>query len=164
MDSASDAMVQEKKKPEELVKWNEYEALRDTLYKRIDAAVEKSDDSLREELNTLDLKIEAAATQQSVDILQEAVNNLTRQITNLATMVQQGQVPPNANNAANLQGGRGGVATRRVPLENNREDDGLGKPKFSIPTLTCDTEDVEEYLMWELKIEKLWRKIGRAHV
>ena len=147
MDSASDAIVQEKKKPEELVKWNEYEALRDTLYKRIDAAVEKSDDSLREELNTLDLKIEDRASQQSVDVLQEAVNNLTRQITNLATMVQQGQVPPNAHNAANLQGGCGVVAARRVPLEINREDDGLGKPKFSIPTLPCDTEE-----------------IGRAHV
>ena len=144
----SDVDVQAKKKPEETVKWNEYEALRDTMYKRITAEVEKSDDSLREELNTLDLKIEAAATQESVNVLQEAVTNLTRQIANLTTLVQR--APPNANNAAdldargNVQGGRGGYA-RRVPLENNREDDGLGKPKFSIPALTCDTEDVEEY-------------------
>ena len=183
MDTASDVDVQAKKKAEEVVKWNEYEALRDTmykkisaeveqsddslrkelksLYKKISAEVEKSDDSLREELNTLDLKIEAAATQESVNILQEAVTNLTRQIANLTTLVHR--APPNANNAAdldgrgNMQGGRGGFAAWRIPLENNREDDGLGKPKFSIPVLTGDTEDVEEYLMWELKIEKLWR-------
>ena len=38
----------------------------------------------------------------------------------------------------------------------NREDDGLGKPKFSIPKFE-GSPDVEEYLTWELKIEKLWR-------
>ena len=38
----------------------------------------------------------------------------------------------------------------------NRDDDGLGKPKFSIPRFEGST-DVEEYLTWELKIEKLWR-------
>ena len=109
MDTASEVIVQAKKKPEETVKWNEYEALRDTMYKRIAAEVEKSDDSLREELNTLDLKIEAAATQESVDVLQEVVTNLTRQIANLTTMVQQQrQAPPNANNAADLDG-RGNI-------------------------------------------------------
>ncbi|XP_014751732.1 uncharacterized protein LOC106865663 [Brachypodium distachyon] len=38
----------------------------------------------------------------------------------------------------------------------HRDDDGLGKPKFSIPKFEGST-DVEEYLIWELKIEKLWR-------
>ena len=42
---------------------------------------------------------------------------------------------------------------QRVPLQ---KDDGLGKPKFSIPRFE-GTTDVEEYLSWELKIEKLWR-------
>ncbi|KAK1628942.1 hypothetical protein QYE76_003257 [Lolium multiflorum] len=36
------------------------------------------------------------------------------------------------------------------------EEDGLGKPKFSIPKFEGGA-DVEEYLTWELKIEKLWR-------
>ncbi|KAK1620455.1 hypothetical protein QYE76_025972 [Lolium multiflorum] len=36
------------------------------------------------------------------------------------------------------------------------EEDGLGKPKFSIPKFEGGA-DVEEYLSWELKIEKLWR-------
>ena len=86
-----------------LFKWNEYEALQDTMYKRIAAEIEKSDDSLREELNTLDLKIDAAATQESVDILQETITNLTRQIANLTTLVQQQrQALPNVPNAADL--------------------------------------------------------------
>ena len=41
-------------------------------------------------------------------------------------------------------------------VPQNREDDGLGKPKFSIPKFE-GSPDVEEYLTWELKIEKLWR-------
>ena len=78
MDLSSDVDLQAKKKPEEVVKWNEYEALIDTIYKRISAEIEKSDDSLREELKSLDFKIEASATQDLVDLLQEAVTNLTR--------------------------------------------------------------------------------------
>ncbi|KAK1628250.1 hypothetical protein QYE76_002565 [Lolium multiflorum] len=35
------------------------------------------------------------------------------------------------------------------------EENGLGKPKFSIPKFEGGS-DVEEYLPWELKIEKLW--------
>ncbi|KAK1677603.1 hypothetical protein QYE76_038451 [Lolium multiflorum] len=47
------------------------------------------------------------------------------------------------------------------PLEatvflHNRKDDGLGKPKFSIPKFERGP-DVEDYRTWELKIEKLWR-------
>ena len=60
------------------------------------------------------------------------------------------------------QGGRGGgpiPQARRVPNapENYREDDGLGRIKFSIPPFSFDNNDIEEYLKWELKIEKLWR-------
>jgi hypothetical protein len=43
-------------------------------------------------------------------------------------------------------------AARRVPAQ---DDDGLGKPKFSVPRFE-GTPNVEEYLTWELKIEKLW--------
>ncbi|KAK1595677.1 hypothetical protein QYE76_018379 [Lolium multiflorum] len=45
------------------------------------------------------------------------------------------------------------IGARRVPQQ---QDDGLGKPKFSIPRFEGGT-DVEEYLTWELKIERLWR-------
>ena len=39
---------------------------------------------------------------------------------------------------------------------NQPADDGLGKPKFSIPKFDGSL-DPEDYLTWELKIEKLWR-------
>jgi hypothetical protein len=38
----------------------------------------------------------------------------------------------------------------------HRDEDGLGKPKFTMPKFMGST-DVEEYLNWELKVEKLWR-------
>jgi hypothetical protein len=38
----------------------------------------------------------------------------------------------------------------------HRDEDGLGKPKFTMPKFVVST-DVEEYLNWELKVEKLWR-------
>ena len=41
-------------------------------------------------------------------------------------------------------------------VPHHRDDDGLGKPKFTIPTFTGST-DVEEYLNWELKMDKLFR-------
>ena len=53
--------------------------------------------------------------------------------------------------------GRGWVPVgraQRLPLQ--AADDGLGKPKFSIPSFEGST-DPDEYLTWEVKIEKLWR-------
>ena len=41
MGLSSDVDVQAKKKSEEVVKWNEYEALRDRIYLRISAEIEK---------------------------------------------------------------------------------------------------------------------------
>jgi hypothetical protein len=38
----------------------------------------------------------------------------------------------------------------------HRDEDGLRKPKFTMPKFMGST-DVEEYLNWELKVEKLWR-------
>ena len=38
----------------------------------------------------------------------------------------------------------------------NGDDDVLGKPKFNIPKFEGSIE-VEEYINWELKMEKLWR-------
>ena len=158
-----------------MVKWNEYEALRDHLKKQID----KSDEEWRAELQRVDLKLDATATQESVTNMQESITTLTREIADLATFVQR-RYPqendnasvhggnPHGNEGADFDGGRGErghvaahgrgfhAFARRVPMpENNREEDGLGKPKFSIPSFTFDTNDVEEYLMWELKIEKL---------
>jgi hypothetical protein len=38
----------------------------------------------------------------------------------------------------------------------HRDEDGLGKPKFTMPKFVGST-NVEEYLNWELKVAKLWR-------
>jgi hypothetical protein len=38
----------------------------------------------------------------------------------------------------------------------HHDEDGLGKPKFTMPKFVGSI-DVEEYLNWELKVEKLWR-------
>jgi hypothetical protein len=43
----------------------------------------------------------------------------------------------------------------------HRDEDGLGKPKFTMPKFMGST-DVEEYLNWELKVEKLWRSTQRT--
>ena len=73
MASASDASVQQKKNPDEVVKWNEYEALRDHLKLRIEQSVE----SMQEDLQRVELKIEGAATQESVEALTRQISNLS---------------------------------------------------------------------------------------
>ncbi|KAK1650346.1 hypothetical protein QYE76_068151 [Lolium multiflorum] len=88
--------------------------------------------------------------------------------TNNTTHDEDGSVQGDNADAAAAQGmgrgvGRGlprgvnrgfvEIGARRVPQQ---QDDGLGKPKFSIPRFEGGT-DVEEYLTWELKIERLWR-------
>jgi hypothetical protein len=155
--------VTSKKNAADLLTWGEFAKFRDVVANRIEQRIDAYDGTLRAELQDMDLKIGQAATQESVDVMQEVLTNLTRQIANLSTLVQQRapQVDDDADWEAgrgHANHGRGGFAARRVHAhENNREDDGLGKPKFSIPPFTFDHDDVEEYLMWELKIEKLWR-------
>ncbi|KAK1611795.1 hypothetical protein QYE76_035468 [Lolium multiflorum] len=63
---------------------------------------------------------------------------------------------PNANRGAGRGNRDRGFAELRRPGRGFEEEDGLGKPKFSIPKFEGGA-DVEEYLTWELKIEKLWR-------
>ncbi|KAK1670674.1 hypothetical protein QYE76_058833 [Lolium multiflorum] len=100
-------------------------------------------------------------------------------IENLTVLQQQQQEddedPELEDDAHNARGAPRGHRPRGwVPLGRNGrgqdEEDGLGKPKFSIPKFEGGA-DVEEYLTWELKIEKLWslhphysedRKIKRA--
>src|SRR4051812_3706576 len=45
-----------------------------------------------------------------------------------------------------------GLGARRLPVQ---DDDILSKPKFSIPKFEGST-DVEDYLTWELKMDKIW--------
>jgi hypothetical protein len=197
--------VQQKKDPNEVVRWNEYEALRDTLTKRFNAVC----DSLHDDVLAVDNKLNAThdiatATQETVTKIQHSIADLTHAVHMLqasfdcpphqqpldheaATSVQDDNHAHDDANAAAaagrreglLLGGHGGRGNRGrgagilpghgfAPLgarrrfdddftqPANRDDDGLGKPKFTVPKFVGST-DVEEYLNWELKVEKLWR-------
>ncbi|KAK1602018.1 hypothetical protein QYE76_027123 [Lolium multiflorum] len=167
-----------KKDPSMPVTWMEYEALRDHLTRELRVTTETFDT----EIQGVNLKVEEATTaintvQTSMTTLQASMNTLTQAVQDIRTMVQQqpqqpldedGSVNGDNADAAAAQGmgrgvGRGlprgvnrgfvEIGARRVPQQ---QDDGLGKPKFSIPRFE-GTTDVEEYLTWELKIERLWR-------
>ncbi|KAK1628072.1 hypothetical protein QYE76_002387 [Lolium multiflorum] len=167
------------KKPDDTpVTWREYEALRDHLTRQLRVNTETFDT----EIQGVNLKVDEATTaintvQTSMTTLQASMNTLTQAVHDIRTMVQQqpqqpfdedGSVNGDNADAAAAQGmgrgvGRGlprgvnrgfvEIGARRVPQQ---QDDGLGKPKFSIPRFEGGT-DVEEYLTWELKIERLWR-------
>ncbi|KAK1602139.1 hypothetical protein QYE76_017182 [Lolium multiflorum] len=167
------------KKPDDTpVTWREYEALRDHLSRELRVTTETFDT----EIQGVNLKVDETTAaintvQTSVTTLQASIQALTNTVDQIRTMVQQqpqhpfdedGSVNGDNADAAAAQGmgrgvGRGlprgvnrgfvEIGARRVPLQ---QDDGLGKPKFSIPRFEGGT-DVEEYLTWELKIERLWR-------
>ncbi|KAK1602097.1 hypothetical protein QYE76_017140 [Lolium multiflorum] len=172
------ARGEEEKKPDDTpVTWREYEALRDHLSRELRVTTETFDT----EIQGVNLKVDETTTaintvQTSMTTLQASMNTLTQAVHDIRTMVQQQPQHPfdedgsvngdNADAAAQGMGrgvGRGlprgvnrgfvEIGARRVPLQ---QDDGLGKPKFSIPRFEGGT-DVEEYLTWELKIERLWR-------
>ncbi|KAK1595951.1 hypothetical protein QYE76_059198 [Lolium multiflorum] len=176
--SSSEFDVMQKKPDDTPVTWREYEALRDHLTRELRVTTETFDT----EIQGVNLKVDEATTaintvQTSMTTLQASMNTLTQAVHDIRTMVQQqpqqpfdedGSVNGDNADAAAAQGmgrgvGRGlprgvnrgfvEIGARRVPQQ---QDDGLGKPKFSIPRFEGGT-DVEEYLTWELKIERLWR-------
>jgi hypothetical protein len=178
--------VQQKKDPNEVVRWNEYEALCDTLMKRFNVVC----DSLHADVLAVDNKLNAThdiatATQETMTAIQCSIADLTQVVHTLQASFDR---PPHqqpldheayddANDAAAaghregfLLGGHGGRgnggrgagippghgfaplgACRRFdddfPQPANRDDDGLGKPKFTVPKFVGST-DVEEYLNW----------------
>ncbi|KAK1648955.1 hypothetical protein QYE76_066760 [Lolium multiflorum] len=145
------------KKPDDTpVTWREYEALRDHLSRELRVTTETFDT----EIQGVNLKVDEATTavqavQTSVTTLQASIQALTNTVDQIRTMVQQQpQQPFDEDGSVNGDNADAAAAqARRVPLQ---QDDGLGKPKFSIPRFEGGT-DVEEYLTWELKIERLWR-------
>ncbi|KAK1600861.1 hypothetical protein QYE76_017948, partial [Lolium multiflorum] len=94
--------------------------------------------------------------------IQRNLADMRLAIENLTTQQQQDddEDPELEDDAHNARGAPRDYRPRgRAPLGRNGrgqdEEDGLGKPKFSIPKFEGGA-DVEEYLTWELKIEKLW--------
>jgi hypothetical protein len=198
--SETDA-VQQKKDPNEVVCWNEYEALCDTLMKRFNAVCDSLHDDVLAVHNKLNATHDiATATQETVTTIQRSIADLTQAVNTLQASFDRPhhQQPLDHEAAASVQddnhthydanvvaaagrreglllggnggrgnGGRGaGIPPGRgfAPLGARRRfdddfaqpancyDDGLGKPKFTVPKFVGFT-DVEEHLNWDLKVE-----------
>ncbi|KAK1642405.1 hypothetical protein QYE76_060210 [Lolium multiflorum] len=154
---------QENKSAADLITWREYEALRNEMRREFRA----QDDELKETVQAISQKLDA--THVTVTTMQDQMTDVQRNLADLRLAVenltaQQQQDDDDdlelQDDAHNVRGApRGNRPRGWAPLGRNGrghdEEDGLGKPKFSIPKFEGGA-DVEEYLTWELKIEKLW--------
>ncbi|KAK1615624.1 hypothetical protein QYE76_021141 [Lolium multiflorum] len=155
---------QENKDSADIINWREFEALRNEMRREFRAQDDELKGTVDEMKQTLD------ATNATVTGLADQVTDIQRNIADMLiaieklTAQQQQQEddedPELEDDAHNAHGAPRGHRPRGwVPLGRNGrgqdEEDGLGKPKFSIPKFEGGA-DVEEYLTWELKIEKLW--------
>ncbi|KAK1680840.1 hypothetical protein QYE76_041688 [Lolium multiflorum] len=160
--SASDAKLvnQENKNSADIITWREYEALRNEMRREF----RTQDDELRGTVQGISQKLDATSEtvntmkdqmtdiQRTLQVLQMSVKNLTNQ------QQQEDDDPDLQDEAPGVGHGNCGRGFAELGRHDRgfEEEDGLGKPKFSIPKFEGGA-DVEEYLSWELKIEKLWR-------
>ncbi|KAK1646021.1 hypothetical protein QYE76_063826 [Lolium multiflorum] len=154
----------ENKNSVDLMTWREYEALRNEMRREFRA----QNDELRGTVQGISQKLDA--TNATVTTMRDQMTDIQRSLVDLRLAVenlieQQQQEddedPELQDDTHNARGApRGnrprGFAELRRPGRGFEEEDVLGKPKFSIPKFEGGV-DVEEYLTWELKIEKLWR-------
>ncbi|KAK1647701.1 hypothetical protein QYE76_065506 [Lolium multiflorum] len=151
--------------PEPDITWREYEALRNEMrreFRTKDDELKGTVDEIKQTLEATNVTVTGLADQ--VTDIQRNIADMRLAIENLTAQQQQQQDddedPELEDDAHNARGApRGHLPRGWVPLGRNGrgqdEEDGLGKPKFSIPKFEGGA-DVEEYLTWELKIEKLW--------
>ncbi|KAK1611049.1 hypothetical protein QYE76_034722 [Lolium multiflorum] len=163
--SASDNKIvnQENKNSADIITWREYEALRNEMrreFRTQDDELKSTVDEIKQTLDATNVTVTGLADQMT-DI-QRNIADMRLAIENLTAQQQQDddEDPELEDDAHNARGAPRGHRPRGwVPLGRNGrgqdEEDGLGKPKFSIPKFEGGA-DVEEYLTWELKIEKLW--------
>ncbi|KAK1607822.1 hypothetical protein QYE76_031495 [Lolium multiflorum] len=166
--SASDNKIvnQENKNSADIITWREYEALRNEMrreFRTNDDELKSTVDEIKQTLDATNVTV-TGLSDQMTDI-QRNIADMRLAIENLTVLQQQQQQdddedPELEDDAHNARGAPRGHRPRGlVPLGRNGrgqdEEDGLGKPKFSIPKFEGGA-DVEEYLTWELKIEKLW--------
>ncbi|KAK1694519.1 hypothetical protein QYE76_011216 [Lolium multiflorum] len=163
--SASDNKIvnQENKNSADIITWREYEALRNEMrreFRTKDDELKGTVDEIKQTLDATNVTVTGLADQMT-DI-QRSIADMRLAIENLTAQQQQDddEDPELEDDAHNARGAPRGHRPRGwVPLGRNGrgqdEEDGLGKPKFSIPKFEGGA-DVEEYLTWELKIEKLW--------
>ena len=151
--------VMQKKDGDECVTWKEYEALCDHLT----GLINRSTDNIDADIQAIQMKVDATETtvsamQTQVNDLQTSIHQLTTSVNGLRVAIEQRQHEghgdddsvhgDNENMMGNNGRGRGlqgpgrptPLGARRVPLQ---EDDGLGKPKFTIPRFEGST-DVED--------------------
>ncbi|KAK1697834.1 hypothetical protein QYE76_014531 [Lolium multiflorum] len=154
---------QENKSAADITTWREYEALRNEMRREF----RDHDEVLNGKIDEISQKLDA--THVTVTTMQDQMTDVQRNLADLRLAVenltaQQQQdddedpeLQDDAHNARDAP--RGNRPRGWAPLGRNGrgqdEEDGLGKPKFSIPKFEGGA-DVEEYLTWELKIEKLW--------
>ncbi|KAK1644746.1 hypothetical protein QYE76_062551 [Lolium multiflorum] len=163
--SASDNKIvnQENKNSADIITWREYEALRNEMrceFRTQDDELKGTVDEIKQTLDATNVTVTGLADQMT-DI-QRNIADMRLTIENLTAQQQQDddEDPELEDDAHNARGAPRGHRPRGwVPLGRNGrgqdEEDGLGKPKFSIPKFEGGAI-VEEYLTWELKIEKLW--------
>ncbi|KAK1668025.1 hypothetical protein QYE76_056184 [Lolium multiflorum] len=155
---------QENKNSADIITWREYEALRNEMrreFRTKDDELKGTVDEIKQTLDATNVTVTGLADQMT-DI-QRNIADMRLAIENLTAQQQQqddDEDPELEDDAHNARGAPRGHRPRGwVPLGRNGrgqdEEDGLGKPKFSIPKFEGGA-DVEEYLTWELKIEKLW--------
>ncbi|KAK1662993.1 hypothetical protein QYE76_051152, partial [Lolium multiflorum] len=155
----------ENKNSADIITWREYEALRNEMrreFRTNDDELKSTVDEIKQTLDATNVTV-TGLSDQMTDI-QRNIADMRLAIENLTVLQQQQQEddddPELEDDAHNARGAPRGHRPRGwVPLGRNGrgqdEEDGLGKPKFSIPKFEGGA-DVEEYLTWELKIEKLW--------
>ncbi|KAK1610171.1 hypothetical protein QYE76_033844 [Lolium multiflorum] len=155
---------QENKNSADIITWREYEALRNEMrreFRTNDDELKSTVDEIKQTLDATNVTV-TGLSDQMTDI-QRNIADMRLAIENLTVQQQQqedDEDPELEDDAHNARGAPRGHRPRGwVPLGRNGrgqdEEDGLGKPKFSIPKFEGGA-DVEEYLTWELKIEKLW--------
>ncbi|KAK1629459.1 hypothetical protein QYE76_003774 [Lolium multiflorum] len=148
----------------DIITWREYEDLRNEMrreFRTQDDELKSTVDKIKQTLDATNVTVTGLADQMT-DI-QRNIADMRLAIENLTAQQQQqddDEDPELEDDAHNARGAPRGHRPRGwVPLGRNGrgqdEEDGLGKPKFSIPKFEGGA-DVEEYLTWELKIEKLW--------
>ncbi|KAK1618297.1 hypothetical protein QYE76_023814 [Lolium multiflorum] len=153
-----------RRSPADIITWREYEALRNEMrreFRTKDDELKGTVDEIKQTLDATNVTVTGLADQMT-DI-QRNIADMRLAIENLTAQQQQqddDEDPELEDDAHNARGAPRGHRPRGwAPLGRNGrgqdEEDGLGKPKFSIPKFEGGA-DVEEYLTWELKIEKLW--------
>ncbi|KAK1698084.1 hypothetical protein QYE76_014781 [Lolium multiflorum] len=155
---------QENKDVADVMTWREYEPLRNEMRREFRTQDEELKGTIQEMSQKLDTTNETITNMQDqMTDIQRSLQILTIVVDNLTQQQQQEDEDPELQDEARGVGrgvgcgnrGRGFVELRARCVPPTQQDNGLGKPKFSIPKFEGGA-DVEEYLTWELKIEKLW--------